>query len=607
MHTSRPRLAALACLLSVALAAVAAPPLPVAGYRGDRNGAYSDAAPPLQWDEASGKNVVWKTRTPNWCYGSPIIVGEKVFVMSEPGWKADFPELACLDIHTGKVLWQREINHLDQSVPDPKRREAIAAAWHSMLERLRMAFGLVNASGLADDAKQAEIAEQVKALGWSSAMKNGKFGNRANGGGYGVLRGWGAGSLPGPDPKLGVTMRDMQNAGLRLETFYGFGVDREGECFSTPASDGQFVYVVTEQGAHACYDLDGNLKWLCWMKPAFNGGGHDDSICRSPVVTDGLFITDLHVDRDTKDKKSGLRAGAIIALKTDTGEVAWQTVMPNEGGRDHGCGSSKVLDIGGSRYFVTSGGHVVRVTDGKNVLSCTYGATADPSNGQTEIAVDDATDTLFYFPGKGQGTVKELVAVKLALDGETLTEQELWRTPVQCAGNTMAIDKGKVYTGGDVVDIATGTATKWGNVRNAPTRWMLAVAGDRLYGLKEDKGNGVARVFDLTGKLLATNTLLMGQEPGDMADQHIAVRGAPDMGFSYACPFTFAGNRMFVRSYDYVYCLGDKAQPYAAGAPAKRAWDSEPRGQGAGRRPTARPCPLTWRNHGARLQVRPIV
>jgi hypothetical protein len=196
----------------------------------------------------------------------------------------------------------------------------------------------------------------------------------------------------------------------------------------------------------------------------------------------------------------------------------------------------------------------LRVKDGQPLLTCAYGAKEDPCNGQTEIATDDATDTLFYLPGKGQGTVKEVVAVKLALRGAELAEQELWRVPIRGTCPTMALHDGQLYTGNDVVEIATGKVTPFGTGKGSPTRWMLAVAGNRLYTLK----NGVAQVFGLTGKLLATNKLLPANEPGDMAAQHIAQRGAPDWGFSYSCPFTVAGNRLLVRSQDCLYCLGEQ-------------------------------------------------
>jgi hypothetical protein len=493
------------------------------------------------------------------------VVGQKVFVMSEPGWKSDFPELVCLDLNTGKILWQKQIDHMEQAVSDPKRREQIRAAWASLLERIRIAFNLVEESAQAgsDEAKQAKVKEKVAAAfgdrvaaGYYSKGK--RFGNQSSAGGYGVLRGWGAGDTPGPDPKHQVTLRDLKAAGLRLETFYGFGVAREGECFSTPASDGKFVYVVTEQGSHACFDPDGNLRWLTWIKPTFNPGGHDDSICRSPLVVDGLFITDLHVDRDTNNK-ANVRANPVIALDCATGKRVWQAPLPwGEGkgliNRDHSCASAKVMDVGGARLFITSGGHVLRVKDGKVLATIVF------STPQNEIGTDDASDTVFYIPGAGQGTKKELAAVKLEFQGEALNQKEVWRVPVQGVGYTMAVYQGRVYTGCEAVEIATGKVTSWGGggKGRVPTRWLLAIAGGRLYGLKED---GTATVLDLTGKVLAVNKVVTATDDPDLIARHLAVDGNRQWEgkrFSYSSPFTFVGNRILMRSFDHLYCIGEK-------------------------------------------------
>jgi outer membrane protein assembly factor BamB len=551
----------------LALAARAAEGLPaVTGYRGDRDGFYAGCNPPTVWDEATKKNLAWKTVLPNWCYGMPIVVGQKVFVMSEPGWKSDFPELACLDLETGKILWQKQIDHLALAVPEAARREKVRAAWSSLLERMRRSFCLVDESWAAGDGetKQAGIRKKAaELLGakeaenlwfWKEGKTDGKFGNQSNGGGYGVLRGWGNADLPGPDPKHGISRKQLAaEAGLRFETYYGFGKDREGECFSTPASDGKFVYVVTEQGAHACFDLDGNLRWLNWRKPTFNPGGHDDSICRSPVVVDGLFITDLHVDRDTRARGASERANPVVALRADTGAVAWETRLPLDGGREQGCASSKIIDIDGQRYFVTSQGHIVRVKDGRNMFTCG----GDLLNA-TEVAVDDAGDTIVISPGGDEGG-KQLVALKLTVAGDRMEAAERWRAALR-PSHVMALANGKLYTGTHIVDVATGEVTPFGQERRSLTRWLLAVAGGHLYGVDT---NGVGKVFNLDGKLVATNKMLTTTEDPELMARHAAIWGNRQQwnGISYSSAFTFAGNRVLIRTWDHLVCFTATAAP----------------------------------------------
>jgi outer membrane protein assembly factor BamB len=555
--------------LSLTPAAPAAAAQRVVGYRGDGNGFYADADPPVTWNDLTGENIAWRTRLPNWCLGQPLVVGERVFVMSEPGWKSDFPALVCIDGRSGNLLWQKEINHLSAAVPDEAKRKEIAAAWHNYLERYRAEFRMFyEIKNTKDDGVKKQLTEQARALGWMGKSADGFFADRYSGGGYGVLRSVGG---PGLAPDYQKYERELPAYGLRFETFYRFGISREGEAFPTPASDGKFVYVVTEQGSHACFDMDGNLRWLNWIKPTFNPGGHDDSICRSPVVVDGLFITDLHVDRDTKNRATGERANPVNALCTDTGAVAWQTRLPVEGGREQNYSSSKVIDVGGNRYFITSQGHILRIKDGRSMFTCP-GDLLDP----TEVAVDDANDTIFVSPGAHTGG-KQLVALQLKVDGDKMEAKERWRTAMaKSLQHTTAVADGKLYTGPDVVDLATGTAAPLGKERGLPTRWLVAVAGGRLYGLSEGRGDkkvtgdhfavATGHVFDLSGKRLASNILLTPiAGTKEMQDQRVETTGRAtlpgefnsELGwtFSYSCPFTFAGDSMYVRSNDELICI----------------------------------------------------
>lgn len=86
-------------------------------FRGPNGSALSkDAATPLRWSES--ENIVWRTELPGPGTSSPITTGGKVFVTSWTGYGADpgttDPKdlarvLVCLDEHSGKILWQKEV------------------------------------------------------------------------------------------------------------------------------------------------------------------------------------------------------------------------------------------------------------------------------------------------------------------------------------------------------------------------------------------------------------------------------------------------------------------------------------------------------------------
>jgi outer membrane protein assembly factor BamB len=78
-------------------------------WRGpDRNGvADAKLKPPIKWSET--ENVLWKSPVPGRGHGSPIVVGDQIFLAT-----ADHKELTqsvlCYDRKNGALLWQTEVH-----------------------------------------------------------------------------------------------------------------------------------------------------------------------------------------------------------------------------------------------------------------------------------------------------------------------------------------------------------------------------------------------------------------------------------------------------------------------------------------------------------------
>ncbi len=78
-------------------------------WRGpNRNGvAAADQTPPVEWD--AKKNILWKTPVPGRGHGSPIIVGDRVFLATADEEK-ETQSVLCFDRNTGKQLWKTELH-----------------------------------------------------------------------------------------------------------------------------------------------------------------------------------------------------------------------------------------------------------------------------------------------------------------------------------------------------------------------------------------------------------------------------------------------------------------------------------------------------------------
>ena len=79
------------------------------GWRGPRgDGTAKDSQIPTQWDGETGKNIAWKYSVPGTGHSSPIIWGDRIFLVS---CLEDTNErlLLCIDRTTGKQLWQESV------------------------------------------------------------------------------------------------------------------------------------------------------------------------------------------------------------------------------------------------------------------------------------------------------------------------------------------------------------------------------------------------------------------------------------------------------------------------------------------------------------------
>lgn len=70
-------------------------------WRFDGGGRFKKIEPPERWK--NGINILWKTPVEIGGYSSPIVVHDRIFATAEMG------SLICLDLATGKILWQKDL------------------------------------------------------------------------------------------------------------------------------------------------------------------------------------------------------------------------------------------------------------------------------------------------------------------------------------------------------------------------------------------------------------------------------------------------------------------------------------------------------------------
>jgi outer membrane protein assembly factor BamB len=162
-------------------------------------------ASPVRYER---KNILWETPLPDHSHGAPIVVGDKVFVTSEPD------ELICIDKQTGKLVWTATNNYYDATAQ--AERDA-NPAFKEKVEPL--------AKKLADEKDPVGRWAARKKL-YDALQEIDKKKYKINFDGH----------LQGHFEIVGFT--------------------------NTPVSDGKHVYFWNGAGVAACYDLDGKRQWI---------------------------------------------------------------------------------------------------------------------------------------------------------------------------------------------------------------------------------------------------------------------------------------------------------------------------------------------------------
>jgi len=549
---------AAASVLLFALAGLSGAGSNYIGYHGP-NGTqvYPNSNPPVEWDGKTGTNILWQTPLPYVSYGGLIAVKNRVFLMSEFGYQSDFPELVCMDATTGKRLWKREINHLALAVQDAAERQKVATVWHDHLAWRREYMTLkAELAGAADEAARAVVTETMKTKGMWTADK------KATPEKASPLSHW----------RMGKEHPEIGKAGLFFDAWRGsYGGWWPGATFATPCSDGEFVYIATAWRQYACFDFNGNQKWLQWFpqgggrpgKSADYGDGCGGS--RSPLLWGDLFIADTF--------------GWVRALDRKTGKVVWEVSRDALGIGQHEITSPVVMTIGGVDVLWCNGPLAIRLPEGKPLKVENW-----PNSGMMAVLNTDERDTLFLTGGgehgawadKGHGTNPPPAAVKFMIEGDALKPTVLWSgidgkgLPSNCA--TLAYDAGKVYycnRGVQVLDAKTGKVLSGAAKKAAAaTGSIYAIANGRIYGTGAGGEHGCEKrkddleakvsmdVFSLDGKQLAVNALYGPKLEGEFKTMQ-TVAGIPNW-FSYSMPFTVDGDRLYVRGCWMVYCIGAK-------------------------------------------------
>ena len=229
------------------------------GWRYDGSGHFPNTDPPRNWSKE--ENVVWKTELPGRSLASPVVVGERIFVTSEPA------DIVCLSTEDGRVLWQHTNQYVDVFGPEKgghiERNLELARYLRKEIDTLNRERNELRKSsearaGDGESTEFQQLEEQIAKLRKQVEQ------------------------LTVYPPMPGG---DTANTG------------------STPVTDGKNVFVVFGTGIVASYTINGKRNWIEFVEAP-----RDHSA--SPALIGGKLI--VHYQN-------------LNALDVTTGKTVWQT------------------------------------------------------------------------------------------------------------------------------------------------------------------------------------------------------------------------------------------------------------------------------------------
>lgn len=182
------------------------------GWRCDGKGKFTASDSPTRWSRENG--IAWKSQLPATSLASPVVAGDRAFVMAEPN------RLFCFRVSNGELLWER--SHEYDAIFDPEKVNEIRQQ-HAESKKVR--------EEIADLEKQ--LTSQQQADPDSAEISS-----------------------------LQEQIRALQRRDEELTVIPPAQGDATGNTASTPVCDVDNVYAVLGNGIVSSHSLDGQLNWI---------------------------------------------------------------------------------------------------------------------------------------------------------------------------------------------------------------------------------------------------------------------------------------------------------------------------------------------------------
>jgi len=498
----------------------------ILGWRMDGSGCYPDADPPTYWSKDA--NIIWSAPFERAAsFSSPVLIGDKVITTAGPAL------VACFDAKTGARIW--------------------ATSHHVFLDILR-GEALENAQrALADVAELQRRRSRIQSN--LRGIRRGPDDQHSRG------LPWADWTQQERDAEIERMLAELDDINAKLEAseggsyvnaaMYRTGAtgDHGGPADATPVTDGRRLYMKFDSGVVVCLDVEtGERLWYTMLTADWETHHHGDH--SSPcLIGDRLVVAFVN---------------NLYFLDARDGSVLWKS------GRiklSHGTPFAFTID---GTDIVVVNEKFYRVSDGELLADI-----HDPRLSWGRFCTPVLKDGVLYVfrDGPGRSLIR---AVRLPdrVGGDKLELEILWAKEMK----GYKFDASPLIHDGLLYNVSCVHAYTHQNRPRSGELWVIdAKTGETVY--VEDMSKTHLKIYNpssptLAGPYIYINGGHTGKtvifKPGRVYEE-VAVnelrRQAPPNSLGVSSDWmgvlstpVFAGNRMYVRHTDRMYCIGGDAR-----------------------------------------------
>ena len=292
----------------------------------------------------------------------------------------------------------------------------------------------------------------------------------------------------------------------------------------TPTSNGELVFYINATGLCACYDLQGNQKWIRIVETAKD----EECFTASPVFAGDRLI---------------LSWGCLLALDAKSGRTLWKAADAKAA-----HGTPAVVRIGDTEVAITPSGDIVRLTDGAILCSGLFASSyATPLVEGNMLYVIDAKAKAFELPAKADKDMRLKERWSTKLSGQFMA------SPVYHDGLLYTVENKKCRL--HTLDAKTGEVLTVTRGIDPETNAEKVESGIKIEGL-------AAAQYTYASPVVANDKVLFFDDAGntsvlELGRKYKFVRANKLEGALVGTPF-FVKDKIIIRGSETVYCVGEK-------------------------------------------------